>query len=157
MNTGFQIIALPYEAFAPLFARSNEQLQALGARRMVVGQKPGYPCRVSLMDAGIGETVLLLQFNHHDVDSPYHGSGPIFVRKNAQMATPAVNEIPAMFNHRLLSVRGYDGAGMMLQAEVVQGSDLVDAIGRVFDNSLVSYLHIHNAAPGCFNCKVVRA
>ena len=157
MNSPFQLIALPSEQFALLFARSEVELQANGARRMVVDEKPGFPCRVSLADAEVGETVLLVPFTHHDVASPYRASGPIFVRSGARTTNPGVNEIPLMFRHRHLSVRGYDEAAMLVSAEVVNGSELEDAIQFLFANGNVAYLHIHNAGPGCYNCSVVRA
>jgi hypothetical protein len=157
MNSSFQLIALPSEQFAQLFWQSDAELQAIGARRMIVDQKPGFPCRVSLDDAEVGETVILLPFTHHNVTSPYRASGPIFVRSGARTASPAVGEIPVMFRHRLLSIRAYDVAAMMVGADVVKGSELEDAIHRLFVKESVSYLHIHNAQPGCYNCCVVRA
>jgi hypothetical protein len=157
MNGSFQLVALSYEPFEALFQRSDAELAAMGARREVVAEKPGSPCRVSLVDAEVGETVLLLPFTHHDVASPYRGSGPIFVRMGARMAAPATGEIPIMFRHRLLSVRAYDAAAMMVGAEVVEGSDLEGAILRGLADPGVSYLHLHNARPGCYNCAVRRA
>ena len=157
MNSSFQLIALETEQFAPLFNQSDAELAAIGARRMVVGEKPGFPCRVSLADGEVGETVILLPFSHHDVSSPYRASGPIFVRSGARTARLAAGEIPLMFRHRLLSVRGYDAAAIMVAAEVVQGGKLEDAIQRIFADDGVRYLHIHNAGPGCYNCAVVRA
>ena len=62
-----------------------------------------------------------------------------------------------MFRDRLLSIRAYDEAAMMVGAEVVSGSDLGSTIRDLFTNESVSYLHIHNARPGCYNCRVVRA
>jgi hypothetical protein len=62
-----------------------------------------------------------------------------------------------MFRHRLLSVRAYDAAAMMAAAEVVKGSELEASIWRLLADERVSYLHIHNAGPGCYNCRVVRA
>lgn len=157
MSSSFQLIALPSEQFEPFFSRSDSDLEAIGARRMIVDQKPGSPCRVSLADADIGETVILLPFTHHNVSSPYRASGPIFVRRGARTASPAEGEIPVMFRHRLLSLRAYDASAMMVDATVVQGTDLEDAIRRLFDNRGASYLHIHNAQPGCYNCSVARA
>lgn len=157
MSSSFRLIALPSEQFASLLSESDAELQARGARRMIVDQKPGFPCRVSLVDAEVGETVILLPFTHHNVSSPYRASGPIFVRSAGRTATPAVGEIPAMFRHRLLSIRAYDAAAMMVGAEVVKGSELEDGIQRLYANESVSYLHIHNAQPGCYNCHVVRA
>jgi hypothetical protein len=157
MSGLFQVVALQYEPFLPLFRASDEELRARGARRMTVDEKPGYPCRVSLVDAEVGETVVLLTFTHHDVSSPYRASGPIFVREGATTARPAVGEIPTMLRHRLLSVRAYDKAAMLVGADVVEGSELEDAVRRLFTDERVAYLHLHNAKPGCYNCSVVRA
>jgi hypothetical protein len=105
----------------------------------------------------VGETALLLPFTHHDVSSPYRASGPIFVRSGAKTAKPDVGEIPSMLIHRLLSVRAYDAAAMMVDADVVAGDQLDKAIQRLLGNNAVEYLHVHNARPGCYNCRVVRA
>src|SRR5262245_47167162 len=107
MSNSFQFVALPSERFAALFDQSDAELRAASVRRMIVDEKPGSPCRVSLADAEVGEAVLLLPFTHHDVASPYRASGPIFVRKGVRTAEPAPNEIPLMFRHRVLSLRGY--------------------------------------------------
>lgn len=157
MRTDFQFVALPIERFSHLFSMSDAELAALGARRMIVDARPGFPCRVSLMDAPVGEHVILTHFNHHEANSPYQAAGPIFVRELAQTAAPEVNEIPLMFNHRLLSVRAYDEAAMMKEAKVVEGRALEETIRHFFTNEAISYLQIHNAAPGCFNCTVQRA
>jgi len=157
MVTSFQFVALPYEQFETLFEQSDSELVTHSMRRMIVNEKPGFPCRVSLADAEIGETVLLLPFMHHKVSTPYQSSGPIFVRKGRGTATPKANEIPLMFRHRLLSIRGYNAKGMMVSAEVVDGSTLEDSIHHLFENEKISYLHIHNASPGCYNCCVIRA
>ena len=157
MRSDFQFVALPIENFTDLFAMNEAELASRGARRMTVDERPGYPCRVSLMDAPIGESVILTPFQHHDADSPYQSGGPIFVRQAAQTAKPAKNEIPVMFHHRLLSVRAYDEAAMMKAARVVQGTALEETILDFFNDAAIAYLHIHNAAPGCFNCAVRRA
>jgi len=156
MNDSFQFIALPSERFVEMFAQSDEELRKAGARWVVVDEKPGFPCRLSLVDVEVGETVLLVPFVHHDVSTPYRGSGPIYVRNGVSTACPAVGEVPDMFRPRLLSVRAYDVAAMMVGAEVVNGKELEATIRRLFANESVSYLHIHNAGPGCYNCRVVR-
>lgn len=61
-----------------------------------------------------------------------------------------------MFNHRLLSLRAYDKSGMMLDANVINGTELKENIMEMFKNINIEYLQIHNARPGCFNCSVVR-
>jgi hypothetical protein len=154
--SSFRILGLPSGKFEGLFDRSDAELHSIGARRMVVREKPGTPCRVSLVDAEIGETVVLVPFVHHDVASPYRASGPIFVRRAAMQATLPAGEVPRMLRHRLLSLRGYDTNAMMVHADVVNGTELEAAIGRAFHAENVQYLHVHNARPGCFNCRVDR-
>lgn len=152
----FQIVAQPFESFAHLFSLTDEALAAQGARRIMVDHSPGYPCRVSLEDAGVGEQVILTLFRHHDVDSPYQSAGPVFVRASAQTAKPEINEVPPVLVHRLLSVRAYDERAMMTGAKVVEGKQLAQTIRDFFDDDEVSYLHVHNAGPGCFSCSVNR-
>lgn len=157
MKAHFQFIALPYERFAPLFDQSDEELRVAGACRMIADEKPGFPCRVSLVDAEVGETVLLLPFTHQDVPTPYRASGPIFIRRGASTARPDVDEIPVMFRHRLLSVRAYDTTDMLSGAQVVTGTGIEATVRHFLTDAKVSYLHVHNAGPGCYNCRVVRA
>lgn len=157
MSTNFRITALPIEQFLPLFQLNEEELRRRSGRWLIADSNPGFPCRVTLEDAEVGERVLALPFAHHDVQSPYAASGPIFVRETATTASLEVNEIPKMLDHRLLSLRAYDSEGMMIGAKVVEGTDLKQAIEGHFENSDVAYQHIHNANPGCFNCEVRRA
>ena len=157
MGSNFRFVALPSESFAHLFSMNDVELASVGARRLTVDENPGYPCRVSLVDTPVGETVILAPFQHHEVNSPYQSAGPVFVRELARTATPAIGEIPVMFHHRLLSVRAYDDCAMMKAARVVEGGALEETIRDLFASSDIAYLHVHNAAPGCFNCKVQRA
>jgi len=156
MSNAFRITPLAAETFRPLMALDDDALTARGIRRTIADEKPGFPCRVSLEDAEPGERVLLLPFTHHDVDSPYRASGPIYVREAAVTAAPRVNEVPAMLLGRLLSVRAYDHRAMMVEADVVEGRSLDAVIARMFTNPEIAYLHVHNAKPGCFNCRVDR-
>ncbi len=155
-STPFQLVALPGEPFTALFDLSDEELTARGARRMCADAKPGYPCRVSLADAELGEEVILLHHLHHDVRSPYRAAGPIYVRAGAETATPGVGEIPPMLLARPLSIRAYDSDAMMVAAEVVDGDGVVNAIERLLEHDDVDYLHLHNGGPGCYNCRVER-
>src|SRR5882757_7555167 len=71
----FQLSGLPFEPFAALFSLSAAELAELDAQRVVATEKPGYPCRVSLADAEVGEELLLLPFAHMPARSPYRASG----------------------------------------------------------------------------------
>ena len=157
MNNNFRLIALDKIQFTDYFSLSETELAAKGIEKKIVDEFPGFPCRVSLTDAEIGEEVILLNFEHHSVNSPYRSDGPIFVRKIAQNVTIEINEVPKMFNHRLLSIRGFDKNAIMIFADVIQGDNLKEKLNDILDNKEIEYLHIHNAKPGCYNCLVERA
>lgn len=154
--TPFRISALPLEPFLPFFALTDDELLARGARRCVADSKPGYPCRVSLRDAEVGEKVILLAHMYHPVDGPYQAIGPIYVRESAQPAQLAVGEVPEVVHGRLLSLRAYNAKGLMRAAEVFEGHELEEQIQRLFADEKVTYLHVHNARPGCYSCRVDR-
>jgi hypothetical protein len=153
----FQITALEVGQFNHLFGETTESLAKKNIQRMTVDAKPGYPCRVSLQDADVGDSVLLLNFEHQPADSPYRSAHAIFVRENTAQASDYENEIPDMLLHRMLSVRSFSNAGDMVSAEVCQGKDLRTLIERLFEDSAADYLHVHNASRGCYMAKVIRA
>ena len=155
MNTSFKITAIE-ENFEHLFDMTENELKKTGGMRMVVDAQPGFPCRVSLEDAEIGEEVILFPYQHHKTASPYQASGPIFVRKNVKVADLEPNKIPEMLVHRLQSLRVYDTNGMMIAAKTLEGNVLRKEIHLIFANELAHYIHIHNANPGCYNCQVNR-
>ena len=153
----FQISSLAQGGFAHLFDMSDAELAEQDAVRMRVDTRPGFPCRVSLEDAEIGEAVMLVNYEHLSVATPYRSSHAIFVRENAVAAVPPVNEIPESLRIRLLSIRAFDRGGMMRDADVVHGRELEAAIERLFENPAVEFLHVHNAKPGCYAARVDRA
>ena len=153
----YQIHALSPDLFADLFALDDTALAARNMRRMTVDAKPGTPCRVSLADAKVGETVLLLNFEHQPGNTPYRSSHAIFVREGAVRALPAVGEVPEVLQSRLISVRLFDRADMMIDADAVDGGQLGNTLTAVFENAAVAYAHLHYAKPGCFAASVTRA
>lgn len=157
MALSFRISALPREPFEALFRLGGLELAKLGMRRRIAREKPGYPCRVSLEDATVGESVLLLPYEHHAVDSPYRASGPIYVRELAVQASPGEGEVPGFLRHRQLSARAYSAKGMMRDAAVFGGTELEATLEALFADPKVAYVHLHNAQPGCFMARVDRA
>ena len=156
MRVNFKIKALQDTEFTQLFELDDEALEKLGAVKMIVDKKPGFPCRVSLADADMGEEVILLPYQHHKTNSPYQSTGPIFVRRNATTATLDTNEVPMMLNHRLLSIRAYNKDGIMKEASVAEGNNLKETLLTAFLDPKIDYIHIHNAKPGCYNCVAER-
>jgi len=152
----FRITVLPPEQFADLFAMSDQELAQRGAERQIAdGRSPGYPCRISLTDASPGDELLLVNYEHHAVASPYRMRFAIFVRRG-ETRYDRVNVVPPQLRGRHLAVRAFDERAMMIGWELVNGTELEAAIGRLFADQRAAYLHVHFAAPGCYAARVDR-
>jgi len=154
---GFRITGLPAERFSHLFALSDAELAEQGAVRQIADVRdPGYPCRISLTDSKPGDELVLVNYEHHPVDSPYRMRFAIYVRKGEE-TYDMVDEVPQQLRLRTLAVRAFDANAMMAGWELVEGRDLEAAIERQFANPRVAYLHVHYAAPGCYAARVERS
>jgi hypothetical protein len=116
----------------------------------------GFPCRVSLTDREIGETVLLLNHVSHDVANPYRATHAIFVAEAEQDAAEYVDRVPPVFETRVLSLRGFDRDGMMADAILVQPGGAEAGIRQLFANPEIQTIHAHNATRGCFAARIER-
>lgn len=153
----FRIRGLSADSFADLFALSDAELAARGAvRRIADARVPGYPCRVSLTDAKPGDEMILLNYEHHAVASPYRMRFAIFVREDEE-TFDAVDVVPEQLRLRMLALRAFDADGMMVGCTLAEGADLERAVARLFGDPHAAYLHVHFAAPGCYAAKVERA
>jgi hypothetical protein len=154
--SSFRLVGLAAENFEPFFAMRDDELAALGVRRVVADESPGFPCRVSLADAEVGDELLLLPFEHLGARSPYRASGPVFVRARARRAVLEPGVVPPYVTRRLMSVRAYDAGDMMVAGEVCEGADVHATLERLMADGAVAYIHLHNAKRGCFSCRVER-
>src|SRR5215510_9068144 len=119
----FRITGLPAEQFAPLFALSDEELERRGAVRSIAdGRTPGYPCRVSLTDSRPGDELILVNYEHHAVDSPYRMRFAIYVRAGEE-TFDAVDTVPDQLRTRTLAVRAFDADSMMIGHALVYGKE----------------------------------
>lgn len=157
MPHSFQMVGIDHEQFQHLFSLTDEQLKDHSATRCFATESPGYPCRISLEDAGVGEELLLLPYLHQPTTSPYRASGPIFVRRGVKKCKAPVGELPSYVTNRVISVRAYDGEDMMVAASICEGSAAATEIQQYFAQGDVAYIHLHNAKRGCFSAQVVRA
>lgn len=150
----FRICGLPAEQFAQLFALSDEELAAQGAvRRIADGPRP---CRISLTDAKPGDELILVNYEHHAVDSPYRMRFAIYVREGEQ-PFDEVDGVPEQLRKRTLAVRSFDADAMMVGCELIEGAKLEGTIARLFSDPHAAYLHVHFAAPGCYAARIERA
>jgi hypothetical protein len=150
----FRILGLPAKEFTHLFNLSDADLAAQGGVRRTVDGK--YPCRVSLTDSEPGEELLLINYEHHPVSSPYRMRFAIFVREGHQ-TYDKVNQVPDQLRNRMLAVRSFDANAMMVANQLVDGNEIEPVLEKLLAPSNVDYLHIHYAAAGCYAAKVQRA
>lgn len=152
----FRITGLEPAPFAHLHTLSDAELGAAGARRVRIQHAQAAPCRISLDDAEIGETVLLLNYTHQPADTPYRQQGPIFIRETSRRFD-ALDAIPPALVRRTLSLRGFDAGHMMVEADLSEGAEAAFLIERFFANDNVAYIHAHYARRGCFAARIERS
>ena len=141
--------------YRPLFGLPDEELAERGIVRMTVDGN-GYPCRVSLTNRAIGDSVLLVNHVSHDVANPYRASHAIFVTEADEQAAQYVDQVPPVFETRVLSLRGFDRDGIMADAILTQPGEADAGIRELFANPAIETIHAHNATRGCFSAKIER-
>ncbi|HEV2747103.1 MAG TPA: DUF1203 domain-containing protein [Allosphingosinicella sp.] len=152
----FRIRPLPRALFADLFTLGEAELAARGAVRRTAGPEGGFPCRVSLADAEPGEELILVHFEHHSAPTPFRASHAVYVRQAAIEADPAPGEVPPMLRSRILSLRGFDAAGMLVTADLADGAGLEAPLEAMLAQPEVEVVHLHFAKPGCYAARAVR-
>lgn len=150
----FQIQPLPASEFSHLYGLSDAELAEKNIQ--VHYSDGGFPCRVSLEDVAEGTRVFLMNFEHQAGESPYRSRHAIFVADGAKESHPTADTVPDVIASRLLSVRAFNKAHEIVDAEVIEGREVDDLIRTFFDNSQVDYIHLHFARRGCFAAKVTR-
>jgi hypothetical protein len=153
----FQISALDHHQFAELFNLSDEDLAKRMAVRKTATSKPGFPCRVSLADAEVGDELILVNYEHQPGNSPYRAAHAVFVRKGVEQVHLATGEVPQLFMNRAMSLRAFDDQAMIVGADLVQGDEVGTALDNALANPAVAYVHIHYAKFGCYAARADRA
>lgn len=153
----FRITGLSPRPFAHLFGLSDAELARHGAIRMPTGPGDAHPDRVELRDARPGESVLLVNHEHQSADTPYRSRHAIFVLEHAGAPFDAVDTVPDALRRRLLSLRAFDAAGMMVDADIVDGAAAEGLIERLLGQPEVAYVHAHYARRGCYAALIRRA
>jgi hypothetical protein len=151
----YRIRGIDPAPYRHLYSLSDEELAVQGIVRMTVTAKPSFPCRVSLTDRDIGESVLLINHVSHD-SGPYRASHAIFVTEGIEAPAQYVDEVPPVFGPRILSLRGFDRDGMMADAILTQPGEADAGIRKLFENPAIDTIHAHNATRGCFAAKIER-
>lgn len=133
-----------------------DRLRAIGGPSSIADSHPGYPCRQCLRDAQVGEELILVSYDPFGTTSPYRCASPIFLHRLACAPDSDATILPTQLTSRLLSVRAFDDAAMMLDAAVIDGAELETTVQQMFDDDAISVLHVHNAVRGCFAARIER-
>lgn len=153
----YVIEGLAAAPFLPLYGLDDAALAARNARRMAVDAAPGYPCRITLEEATPGETVILLNHVSREGATPYRASHAIFGRERASWPARFVDAVPPEFAPRVLSLRGFDTDGMMVDARISHPGEAHAGLLALFANERVAEVDVHNATRGCFAARARRA
>jgi hypothetical protein len=151
------ISGLDPSQFAHLVGLNDDELATHGAVRMTANGEPSFPCRIQLDDAKAGEPLLLVNHVSHGGNNPYRASHAIFVSESATEAAVYQDEVPPALDRRILSLRAFDGSGMMVDAALAQPGEADLVIRRLLSDECVDHIDAHNAIRGCFAARVERA
>jgi hypothetical protein len=148
----FRVLGLDPEPFRHLFGLSDAELERHGARRLTVDAQPGFPDRVEVRDASPGDTVIL-----QPAATPYRASHAIFIREFASARCDLTDTIPSALMLRTISLRAFDDRHEMVDADLVEGSQMAALVEQFLANPAVAYLHAHYAKQGCYAARIERA
>lgn len=150
----YRMEGLAPAAFESLFGMMEGELAAHKAVRLIA-DGPGYPCRVSLAEAEPGEELILVNHVSNDVDGPFRTAHAIYVRKDA-VASEFVDFAPASLDMRTISLRGFDGGGMLKGGLLALPGEADSRIRELFENPEIDAIHAHTATYGCFLARIER-
>ena len=153
----FRVTGLPVAPFRSLFHCSDEELATRHATRVRVDHKPGFPDRVALRDAEVGESAILVNHAHLTRPGPYRASHAIYVIEGETRSFDGIDVIPDVLRSRMLSLRAFDDDEQMVGAALVDGREVESALRRMLADPAVSFIHVHYATRGCYACRVDRA
>jgi hypothetical protein len=153
----FRVVGLDPAPYHPLYGLPDAALAAHRARRIVVSATPGIPDRASLRDLEPGRVALLVHHVHQPAHTPFRASHAVYIEEGASSSRTVVGRLPRMLVGRLLSLRAFDREGMMLDADVVEGTHAEPLIERLLADARVDVVHAHFARPGCFAARIERA
>lgn len=152
----YKISGLEPSQFRHLVGLSDEELAHHNALRVTADKYRGFPCRVTLEDARVGEALILLHHVSHDVATPYRSAYAIYVRENCDQAAIYEDRTPPVFEGGPLGLRGFGGDGNLKNALLALPGEADEKIRALLADPAIAYIDAHNAAHGCFAARVAR-
>jgi hypothetical protein len=153
----FRVLGLDPGQFDHLIGLSDDAIARFGAERFTVDAKPGFPDRIAVRDLEIGESAILLNYEHQPAATPYRARHATFIDETADHALNLVGTLPEAIRIRPISLRAFDEAGQMVDADLADGMMLAALIERFLANPAIAYLHAHYAKRGCYAARIERA
>jgi hypothetical protein len=150
----FIVKGLDPSPFQHLYGQPAEVLREHRALRVIADERPAYPDRVTLGVGRAGDSMLLVNHTHLDVATPYRASHAIYVLEGALQARAVRDALPGTMRASMLSLRAFDGQGMMLDADLAEGRDAEPLIERLLSLPGAAYLHAHYAKRGCYAARI---
>jgi hypothetical protein len=131
-------------------------LRRRGGPVTVVDEHPGYPCRQCLTDAEVGEELILVSHDPFEHDSPYRCASPIYLHRASCTPYQPGPELPSQLTRRELAVRAFDGHAMMIDAAIIDGTELDKTARHLLGDPDTDHLLVYNAVRGCWAARIDR-
>ena len=151
----FRVVPIP----AAVAAEVRDTLLAPGYGHPAhVEVASGYgPCRSCLQTfrEGAEERVLFTCDAFAGIEA-YPSPGPVFIHRHACEGWSG-DGFPPELRRLPLVLEGYAAGRLPVDREAVAHGTVEDAIGHLFANPSVAYLHVRNAEAGCYIARVERA
>ena len=115
------------------------------------------PCRLCLRRIRPGEERrILFTYNSFTISDPYPSPGPIFIHEDECSAFEQDSIFPEDLKKLSLTLEGYGAGRWLIARERPDEDEIEKAIGRIFLNPAVRYIHVYSAKAGCFIAHVER-
>jgi hypothetical protein len=149
----FKIVSIDSELAR---AARSELRDRFGNELAVRRDEARHQCRSCLELTRPGEGFLLLAHRPFAEPQPYAEVGPVFVHERECRPYERHGEYPPEFPRANVVLRGYGEGGEIVDARLVLGQPVEEAISELFENPSIAYLHARNAAYGCFMFRIER-
>ncbi len=119
----------------------------------------GYgPCRLCLAFFRKGEERrLLFTYDAFEGTEALPLPGPVFIHEAACARYPEDGGFPRHLEEHRLTLAAYARGRHLRAEEQVEGGEVEPAIRRLLERTDVDYIHVRDAAAGCYDLRIERA
>jgi hypothetical protein len=146
-------------AVADRFRRSGRDGFDNALRRITATGTGGFPCRLCLLCAEPGESMLLGSCDLRRPRGIYWTPSPIFLHARTCPGFEATDVVaPIIRVNALVSVRAYDADDLCLYdlGHVCAGAEVDAPLLHALDDPRTAFVNVHTARPGCLLSRVER-